>query len=180
MSAELWPEVVYPLIERARWQRKFRPRHEAIWDYIVGKLLRVPVPGVQLDRMMVIAIPVEVAEQLDEDLFDFIDDPKLEEDEAGPTEGQSIAERRPFYVGGTIPRDELASGDDDEIVKVLIPLSTPEPVVFTQNVLSNLWESAIESQGNATRASTPSLSGSTNSQSSRPAGDRVARRFVRS
>ena len=64
-SADLWPEVLYPLIERAHWQRTFRPPHEAIWDYVVGKLLRVPVAGVRLDRMMVIAIPLEVAEQLD-------------------------------------------------------------------------------------------------------------------
>ena len=49
---------------------------------MVGKLLHVPVPGVRLDRMMVIAIPLEVAEQLDEDLFTFVDDPQLEEDEA--------------------------------------------------------------------------------------------------
>ena len=75
-SADLWPEVVYPLIERAHWQRTFRPRLEALWDYVVGKLLHVPVPGVRLDRMMVIAIPLEVAEQLDEDLFEFVDDPR--------------------------------------------------------------------------------------------------------
>ena len=89
VSADLWPEVVYPLIERAHWQRTFRPRHEAIWDYVVGKLLHVPVPGVRLDRMMVIAIPLEVAEQLDEDLFAFVDDPRLDEDEASPSESPS-------------------------------------------------------------------------------------------
>ena len=32
-SADLWPEVVYPLIERARWHRRIRPRTEAVWDY---------------------------------------------------------------------------------------------------------------------------------------------------
>ena len=113
VSADLWPEVVYPLIERAHWQRTFRPRHEALWDYVVGKLLRVPVPGVRLDRMMVIAIPLEVAEQLDQDLFAFVDDPQIDEDEASPSESQATVERRPFYVGGTIPRDEPPSDDDD-------------------------------------------------------------------
>ena len=29
-SAELWPEVVYPLIARARWQRQNRPRAEVV------------------------------------------------------------------------------------------------------------------------------------------------------
>ncbi len=36
-SPSLWPEVVYPLIERARWQREFRPKHEALWDYLTAK-----------------------------------------------------------------------------------------------------------------------------------------------
>ena len=88
VSSGLWPEVVYPLIERAHWQRTFRPRLEALWDYVVGKLLHVPVPGVRLDRMMVIAIPLEVAEQFDEDIFEFIDDPDLDESEASLSESQ--------------------------------------------------------------------------------------------
>ena len=151
VSADLWPEVVYPLIERAHWQRTFRPRHEALWDYVVGKLLRVPVPGVRLDRMMVIAIPLEVAEQLDEDLFAFVDDPRLDEDEASPSESRATAERRPFYVGGTIPRDEPPSDDDAPRVKVMVPLSPADPFLFTQNVLRNLWEGAMDAQDNSTR-----------------------------
>jgi len=151
VSADLWPEVVYPLIERAHWQRTFRPRHEALWDYVVGKLLHVPVPGVRLDRMMVIAIPLEVAEQLDEDLFAFVDDPRLDEDEAGPSESQVTDERRPFYVGGTIPRDESPSDDDAPRVKVMVPLSPADPFLFTQNILRDLWEGAMDAQDNSAR-----------------------------
>ncbi len=152
VSAELWPEVVYPLIERAHWQRTFRPRHEAIWDYVVGKLLHVPVAGVQLDRMMVIAIPLEVAEQLDLDLFGFVDDPGLpEEDEASPTETQRTEERRPLYVGATIPRDEPESDDDVPRVKAIVPLSPVEPFVFSQDTLRDLWEGAMEAIDNGTR-----------------------------
>ena len=114
-SADLWPEVVYPLIERAHWQRTFRPRHEAIWDYVVGKLLHVPVPGVRLDRMMVVAIPLEVAEQLDEDLAAFVDEPRLDED-ANLSESQGGEGKSPFYVGGTIPRDET-SDEESQCVK---------------------------------------------------------------
>jgi eukaryotic-like serine/threonine-protein kinase len=151
VSADLWPEVVYPLIERAHWQRTFRPRHEALWDYVVGKLLHVPVPGVRLDRMMVIAIPLEVAKQLDLDLFAYVDDPGLpEEDEASPTERQRTEERRPFYVGATIPRDEPESDDDVPRVKAMVPLSPADPFVFTQDSLRNLWEGAMVAQDNST------------------------------
>ncbi len=152
-SADLWPEVVYPLIERAHWQRTFRPRHEALWDFVVGKLLRVPISGVRLDRMMVIAIPLEVAEQLDLDLTAFVDDPRLDEEEteASPTESQSSQQRRPFWVGSTIPRDAPPSEDDEPRERVKVPLSPAEPFVFTQNSLRNLWEAAMDAQEGATR-----------------------------
>ncbi len=65
--------------------------------------------------MMLIAIPLEVAEQFDLDLSAFVGDPRLDEDEAGSSEGQANAERRPFYVGGIIPRDERPSDDSGEI-----------------------------------------------------------------
>ena len=153
ISADLWPEVVYPLIEHAHWQRTFRPRLEAIWDYVVGKLLHVPVAGVRLDRMMVIAIPLEVAEQLDEDLSAFVDDPRLDEDEdeASPAETRRTAERRPFWVGSTIPREELPSDDEAPRVKVMVPLSPADPFLFTQNSLRNLWEEAMDAQGTSAR-----------------------------
>ena len=152
-SANLWPEVVYPLIERAHWQRTFRPGHEALWDYVVGTLLHVPLAGVRLDRMMVIAIPFEVAEQLDEDLVPFVHDTHLEEDEPSPsTDSQVTAEnratdgRRPFYVGATMPRDKPPTDDDAPRVKVMVPLSPSDPFLFNQSILRNLWEGAIDAQ----------------------------------
>jgi eukaryotic-like serine/threonine-protein kinase len=152
VSADLWPEVVYPLIERAHWQRKFRSRHEAIWDYVVGKLLHIPVSGVRLDRMMmIIAIRREVAEQFDADLSLFVDDPQHEEDEASPSESRGTEERRPFYVGSTIPRDEPPIDDDSPRFQALVPLATPDPFLFTQDVFRELWERAMEAQENPTR-----------------------------
>jgi serine/threonine-protein kinase len=145
-SADLWPEVVYPLIEHAHWQRTFRPRHEAIWDYLVGKLLRAPVAGVRLDRMMLVAIPVDVAEQLDEDLFTFIDDPKIDEEDEPSTESKVSQERRPFYVGATIPRDEPVSDDDGPLVRPNVPLCQPEPFLFTQIAIHEMWEGAMDAQ----------------------------------
>ena len=117
------------MIEHAHWQRTFRPRLEAFWDYVVGELLRVPVPGVRLDRMMVIAIPLDVAEQLDEDLFAFVADTRLDADweEASPSETPAAAERRPFWVGSTIPREELPSDDDAPRVKVMDPSLPARP-----------------------------------------------------
>jgi serine/threonine-protein kinase len=150
VSTDLWPEVVCPLVERARRQRRYRPRHEALWDFVIGKLLRIPVPGVRLDRVMIVAIPLEVAEELDLDLSTFVDDPTIDEDDASPStevassETQAPRTRRPIYVGGKLPREEAPIDDDAPPVKITVPLCPPDPFLFTQNVLRNLWEAAIE------------------------------------
>ncbi len=155
VSADLWPEVVYPLIEHAHWQRTYRPRLEAIWDYVVGTLLNVPVPGVRLDRMMVVVIPVEVAEQLDEDLSSFVEAPRLDEvaeDDPSSTEIPTTEQRRPFWAGGIIPREKLPDdADDAPRVKPMVPLSPPDPFLISEKSLYDLWERAMEVQEQAGR-----------------------------
>ena len=76
-SAELWPEVVYPLIERARWHRRSRGGAEALWDNLCARLLHVPDAGVRLDRAIHAAVPAQVVEKLDLPPDAFEDDPQL-------------------------------------------------------------------------------------------------------
>ena len=81
-------------------------------------------------------------------------------------------ERRPIWADGTIPRDEPTTDDDEPRVKVMVPLSPADPFLFTQNILRDLWEGAME-RGTTPRGpprfTGPSLSGSTSSRSSRRA-----------
>ena len=44
-SSSLWPEVVYPLIERARWHRRVRSRTEAVWDYLCARCSTCRMPA---------------------------------------------------------------------------------------------------------------------------------------
>ena len=61
-------------------------------------------------------------------------------------------ERRPIYVGAKIPREtSRPTTTTPTCVKVMVPLSPPEPFLFTQNTLRDLWEGAMDAQGNATR-----------------------------
>jgi serine/threonine-protein kinase len=156
-GANLWPEVVYPLIERTHWQRTSRPRYMALWEYLLGTLLRVPLPGVRLDRMLGDALPPEVARQLDDDLDVFIDDFRLDEAEEGTQEIPKAARARPIYVGGNIPREEeYASDDEFPAVRPTIPLTPAEPFRVAHGVLRAMWEGAIEEQTYA--APTPTAS----------------------
>ncbi len=147
-SIDLWPEVVYPLIERARWQREFRPRHEAVWDYLCDHVLHVPDAGVRLDRMMVRAVPVQVAEQLDEDIGAFVDDPRLVDDEpAPPPEGD---DRLASKIGGPgVSLHDLATDAPGE--RPLIYLTPPDPYRFTQGNLRDLWNEAIAALGKSSK-----------------------------
>jgi eukaryotic-like serine/threonine-protein kinase len=153
-SADLWPEVVYPLIERARWQREFRPKHEQLWDYLTAKVLHVPDAGVRLDRMIVKSVPVQVAEQIEEGLVAFVDDPRLEDDDpAAAAEGD---DRLTTRISGDVSLHDLTA-DADTRDRGLVRLAPPEPYRFTQGDLRDLWSEAVATLGKpgATRRAAP-------------------------
>ena len=172
VSTDLWPEVVHPLIERVHWQRTFRSRLEGLRDNVVGNLLTVPVPGVRLDRTMVIAIPPEIAEQLDEDLSTIVNDPRLDEIELSPSESRATFERRPFWVGSMIPVDAPPS-DAASRVKLGVRLARPtlscSPRTASATCGKRRWTRSAAHRGPPCFTG-PSPSGRTSSRSSRRAG----------
>ena len=119
--------------------RNFRPLHEAIWDYVAGKLLHVPVPGGGLlvhgrrhpggGRDGVETRPFGIRRRV---LLD--EEGKLSEsqgrgedsvlrrwhDPSGRDERREAqrAKRRPFYFGSRIPERELPDDDDTPCVRL--------------------------------------------------------------
>ena len=141
-SPLLWPEVVYPLIERARWQRRFRPRHERVWDYLGAKLLHVPAAGVRLDRAIIGKFSPQIAGQIDADLAGFAEDPGLAFDAAeapAPAEGDDRLTRT---VGPAVNLGELTQGDGRG-PKGLVRLNPADPFRFTQAELRDLLRDAV-------------------------------------
>ncbi len=140
-SAGLWPEVVYPLIERARWQRLLRSGPEAIWDNVCD-VLRLPDAGLRLDRAILKAVPAQVVEQLDLAPGAFEDDPRLDVDmgaaEAGPDHSRSHSGLR--LIGSNF--HELAS--DVATTRAFVRLAAPDPVRLTMGDLRELWQEAVE------------------------------------
>ena len=141
-SADLWPEVVYPLIERARWQRRFRPQHEKLWDYLAANVLRRPDAGVRLDRAIRRSVPERVVDELDVSLADFTEDPELGDEVAAPAASPARDEDR-LTMGGGVSLHELA--DRAPETKDLDYLINPDPTRFTQGELSALWQEALAS-----------------------------------
>ena len=141
-SADLWPEVVYPLIERARWQRTFRPTHEAVWDFLCRHVLRVPAPGVRLDRMMVMAVPhrspsssTRIARRVRRrSPARRRRCPPAAEPAGGAPPGASRSRQVSLARPGRRPRP---------CDKALISPANPDPFRFTQGDLRDLWSEAV-------------------------------------
>jgi serine/threonine-protein kinase len=142
-SQALWPEVVYPLIELARWQRRFRSRAEMLWDALVGRLFHIGDAGVELDRLLTRSVPAQVLAQIDDSVNLLVKKPPPDEDE----EAEELApadetDRLGPISAGPLDMDELAA-DKDWAEKELITLAGPDPIRFLQGELHKLWKEAV-------------------------------------
>jgi serine/threonine-protein kinase len=145
-STALWPEVVYPLIERARWHRRVRSRTEMAWDYLCARVLRVPDAGVMLDRALVRSVPAPLVAQLDDSLDLLVESPRLEDEEADPFAPRDEADRLAASIsvdGSRVNLAELAADQADDEGRDVVRLADPNPLRFTQGELHDLWKEAL-------------------------------------
>jgi eukaryotic-like serine/threonine-protein kinase len=150
-STGLWPEVVYPLIERARWHRRIRGRTEAIWDYLSGKILHVADAGVVLDRAIERAVPARLVAELEESLKLMAENPRLDDDEADPfAPVPDEADRLTATLSGSrVSLAELAAEPaEPDKAKNVVRLADPNPLRFVQNQLHELWKDALQALQN--------------------------------
>ncbi len=145
-SADLWPEVVYPLIERARWQRQFRPKYEQIWDYLSANVFRVPDAGVVLDRAIRRAVPEQVVVLLDQDVKALVDESEIVMEPVAVTAPPREKDLAAQVGGSEVSLDELVT-DRAPDGKDVTWLVSPDPVRFTQGELRELWQEALSTLG---------------------------------
>jgi serine/threonine-protein kinase len=154
-TSALWPEVVYPLIERARWHRRIRSRTEAVWDYLCANIIRMPDAGVQLDRAISRVVPAPLAAQLEDSLELLIESPRLDDDGADPFAPVEEEDRLAASISvSQASLEEIAAesaGSDKG--KMLVRLVEPDPLRFVQGQLHELWKEALTAlqQGNQAR-----------------------------
>ena len=144
-STGLWPEVVYPLIERARWHRRIRGRTEAIWDYLSGKILHVADAGVVLDRAIERVVPAPLVAELDESINFQDESPRLDDEGADPfAPAPDEADRlTASLTGSRVSLVELASEPaESQKAQNLVRLIDLNPLRFVQSELHDLWKEA--------------------------------------
>ena len=159
------PEVVYPLIERARWHRRGSARApEAVWDYVCGRL-HVRDAGVALDRALSRSVPAPLVAQIDDEMKLLLDNPRLDSEAAHPFGAGSPDEADRLTATLTASNVNLVelAADRNERQKDLLPLANPDPLRFSQGQLHELWKEAIAriaaepgGPGRAPQASRPS------------------------
>ncbi|WZO95929.1 serine/threonine-protein kinase [Isosphaeraceae bacterium EP7] len=147
-SASLWPEVVYPLIERARWQRRLRSRGEAILDGLRDNL-HLAAPGARLDRAIVASVPQRVAEELDVSAGGFADEPEIGEVAATPA-GPDAAEAAGRLVANPALLGALAGEVLEE--RGTTRLAGVDPIRVTLGELRALFREAVDSLSQAKNA----------------------------
>jgi serine/threonine-protein kinase len=136
-SIDLWPEVVYPLIERARWQRQLRSIPEQVWDRVCGAI-HLPDAGNRLDRAIQVAVPVQVANKLDSAVLNFADNPDLGPDQPEPA-GDLAGISAPLGISPSSFQDLGA----DEPTRNFVRLATADPVRQTFGELRALFREAV-------------------------------------
>jgi len=140
-SPSLWPEVVYPLIERARRQRQLRSGTEALWDAVCGNLLHIGDAGVKMDRAIKTSVPIRVVEQLDVSIEKIVDEAMIEIEPASeppPPEVEGI---------GLKMQVSAASFHDlevDQPTRDFVRLINNEPMQRTLGELRELWQEAVQ------------------------------------
>jgi eukaryotic-like serine/threonine-protein kinase len=142
-SSSLWPEVVYPLIERARWHRRVRSRTEAVWDYLCARVLHVPDAGVQLDRALHRNVPAPLVAQLDDSLDLLVDSPRLEDEEGDPFAPVDDDDRLAASITDSpLSLEEIAS-EPVSLDRSVVRLADLNPLRFLQGELHELWKEAV-------------------------------------
>ena len=154
-GAAMWAEVVYPLVEMARWQRSRRGRLSAAWHFLAGRVLRLPDPGEKLDRALTKHLAARVVEQIDRSAVqldralagvepDDDDSPADEQDARAARLGQGAEASRIGAIAAEAEADaEVVDGDRVALVDV-------DPVRFLQGELHELWKEAAGSMRQAT------------------------------
>jgi eukaryotic-like serine/threonine-protein kinase len=157
-SQALWPEVVYPLIELARWQRRFRSRAETLWDSLVGRLFHLGDAGPNLDRLLTRAVPAQVVAQIDDSVNLLAKKPPLDEqDDDEPAPADEADRLTASLPAGSLNLDELAQDEAGED-QGLVTLASPDPVRFLQGQLHELWKEAVNALASQARPGPPGSS----------------------
>lgn len=153
-SIDLWPEVVYPLIERAHWQRRLRSGGEVFWD-TVSKNLGLPDLGIRLDRTIRQSVTQQDIQELDASLGSFEEDPILPGDAAVHFDEEAESGLSGALTFSPRSFDDIevevdAAGAGKEVARLI----SPDPIRLNHGELRDLHREALQALHNRAASTT--------------------------
>ena len=145
-GAALWAEVVYPLIEMARAQRRNPSLERKLRNFFVGLMPGRRDPGAELDRLLARDVPSRVVARIDHSAEEL--DAILKRVEPSGASNGDGDDQDPVarLVGGADAERLEAIADEPQTVETqLVELADPEPIRFLQGELSELWKASLAS-----------------------------------
>jgi len=141
-GASLWAEVVYPLIELARAQRRNSGMGRRIGELLAGLVPGHRDPGAELDRLLARDVPSRVVARIDhsaEELDAILS--RVEPSGARDDDAQDPISR--LVIGADAGRLEAIADEPQSVESGLVELADPEPIRFLQGALSELWRESL-------------------------------------
>ncbi|OJW13710.1 MAG: hypothetical protein BGO49_29745 [Planctomycetales bacterium 71-10] len=146
-AVAMWSEVVYPLVEIARWQRSREGALRSGLRLFTSRVLQIPDSAERLHRMLTRHLEVRVVEQLDRSALQLERVlAKVEPDEPAAAEEleTSGAERLvvaadPSRVGAIVGEVDDRGGDHH------VALVDVDPIRISQGELHELWKEGVAS-----------------------------------
>lgn len=140
-GAALWAEVVYPLIEMARSQRRNPRLDQRIRNFLGGLIPGRRDPGAELNRLLARDVPSRVVARIDhsaEDLDAILDQVEPKTSQAFEDPLSRLA------VGADVSRLEAITDQPQAVESDLVELADPEPSRFLQGELNELWRESLD------------------------------------
>jgi len=142
-AVAMWPEVVYPLVEIARWQRARAGAFRRGLRFLTSRVLRIPDPAERLHRMLKRHLADRVVEQLDRSALQLEraladaepDEPAADDQETSGAERMVVA-ADPARVGAIV--DDVDRRDDGQVSLVDV-----DPIRIFQSELHELWKEGV-------------------------------------
>lgn len=146
-AVAMWSEVVYPLVEIARWQRTRQGAIANGFHLFTSRVLRIPDPADRLHRMLTRHLAGRVVEQLDRSALQLErvmakaepDEPARDEEVESSGAERLVAAADPSRVGSIVGEVDDRGGDHH------VSLVDVDPIRISQGELHELWKEGVTS-----------------------------------
>ncbi|WP_337175878.1 serine/threonine-protein kinase [Paludisphaera sp.] len=145
-AAVMWPEVVYPLVEIARWQRSRESPWRGALRFLTSRVLRIPDPTERLHRTLKRHLSGRVVEQLDRSALQLerVMGKGAPDEPADADEAESSGAERMVVAADSARVGAIVDDVDRRARDGRVSLVDLDPIRVSQSQLHELWKEGVQ------------------------------------